>query len=88
MKDLNMAIVPVPGTLTFHEWGMSLFRVFPDNFIPTPPKDAKHWQEWSKNLLLCNPDFGAAPYPTKMKFEHEDDWKIWAGYFVGAAAFF
>ena len=82
-----MAIVCVPGTLTFHEWAMSLFPVFPDNFIPTPPDHAKDWRKWAKYLLLCNPDFSSAPFPTETKFGREEDWRVWAGYFVGAAAF-
>lgn len=78
-----MVSITSPKFLNFHQWTAALVWDLADYNVPIPPPNAKYWQLWATGLLESNPAFSLMPYPTKWDWKKEEDWKLWAEYFVG-----
>ncbi len=73
-----MAVLPV--FISFSRWANQIKNDFPNVSIPVATSE-EEWREWAAQLISAN-DLANVPRPTKLAYPNQEDWKLWAGFFI------
>lgn len=70
----------LPLNVTFNEFFSQIRVDLPHIDFPNPP-DVKNWISFAQSVVNNN-DLVNVPLPTETAYKNEEDWKIWAAYFI------
>lgn len=75
-----MANVVLPIGINFKNWSDQLRQDIPNITLPIAG-NVRNWREWASQVVNDNA-LSFVPVPTALCYPNEDDWKIWASYFI------
>lgn len=75
-----MVNIVSPIDISFKEWASQIRIDLPRVTFPIPPEVEK-WRDWSSQVVNSNV-LTNVPFPTKITYPDDDDWKKWAAYFI------
>ncbi len=73
---------PLPINISFDEWSSQIRVGLPEFSFPNP-HGVKNWWEWA-SFVVENNELQNIPFPTKLGYPQEEDWRKWASYFVNS----
>lgn len=79
MKSTNIVL---PKNIEFATWAAQIRVDLPSYNIPLI-KEIKGWRDWASQIIANNA-LAAVPVPTTLAYPNDNDWKIWASYFVNS----
>lgn len=76
-----MAVVTLPLKIDFNTWACQIQQDLPKLNIQTPPDKVSGWQDWAAQVVV-DARLKNVPMPTKLAYPGDEDWRIWADYFI------
>lgn len=75
--------VALPINIDFKDWASQIRIDLPNIAFPNPP-DIKFWRGWADQVINSS-GLSNLPLPTRSVYPKDEDWKIWAAYFINSA---
>ncbi len=75
-----MSNVVLPLGISFKTWTAQIRQDLPNLSLPIAD-DESTWRDWAAQVVNDNA-LSDVPVPTKLAYPNEQDWRIWASYFV------
>lgn len=75
----------LPIGISFYDWTAALQNTLSRLRVPLPMHE-KDWRQWAEGVFLINGSAaGNLPYPDKLQYPTDEDWKSWAASFIQLA---
>ena len=74
--------IVLPINIKFVNWASQIRMDLPTFDIPTID-DIEGWHGWASQIVTSN-SLSYVPVPTKLAYPENEDWRLWAAYFVNS----
>lgn len=81
-----MANVVLPLGINFKMWAAQIRQDLPNLSLPIAD-DLSEWRDWASQVINDNPSLDGIPLPTDLAYPNDEDWRIWASYFVDSVTY-